>query len=196
MHNLSGIYIKEDKSTVIEDKSFYTFKMIYPQKEREYYVEDKDEFKAWVTNLSRAVGFFDLNMKYEIGPKLGNGKFGLVKLATNKKTGEKYAAKFMSKKEMSNVDLELVRTEIEILKVCQHPNIIRIFDIFENMDSYYICKFLIIFIQSWSSAMVAIFSLAWKSPSLRFLKKQQLTIFIKYCLLCVIYMNTASLTGI
>lgn len=140
MHHLSGIYIKEDKTTVIEDKSFYTFKMVYPQKEREYYVEDKEEFKCWVAKLSKAVGFFDLNMKYEIGAKLGNGKFGLVKLATNKKTGEKFAAKFMSKKEMSNVDLELVRTEIEILKVCQHPNIIRIYDIFENMDSYYICK--------------------------------------------------------
>lgn len=39
---------------------------------------------------------------------------------------------------MTNTDLELVRTEIEILKICQHPNIIRIYDIFENTDSYYI----------------------------------------------------------
>lgn len=140
MHHLSGIYIKEDKQTLIEDKNYYTFKMVYPQKEREYYVEDKNEFLCWVSHLSKAIGFFDLNIRYEIGQKLGNGKFGIVKLATNKKTGEKYAAKFMCKKEMSNTDLELVRTEIEVLKVCQHPNIIRIYDIFENMDSLYICK--------------------------------------------------------
>jgi serine/threonine protein kinase len=114
--------------------------MIYPQKERDYYIDNKEDYTAWVTALSKAVGFFDLNIKYEIGSKLGNGKFGLVKLATNKKTGQKFAAKFMSKKEMSNVDLELVRTEIEILKVCQHPNIIRIYDVFENMESFYICK--------------------------------------------------------
>lgn len=138
MHHLSGVYIKEEKPTVIEGKTFYTFKMIYPQKDREYFVEDKNEYIEWVRRLSKSIGYIDLSHKYEIGPKLGNGKFGLVKLAVNKQSGQKLAAKFMSKKEMSNVDLELVRTEIEILKVCQHPNIIRIYDIFENMDSYYI----------------------------------------------------------
>lgn len=140
MHHLSGVFIKEEKPSLIEDKTFYTFKMVYPQKERDYYVENKEDYQKWVTMLSRAIGFFDLNTKYEIAQKLGNGKFGLVKLAYNKSNGNKLAAKFMSKKEMSNVDLELVRTEIEILKVCQHPNIIRIYDVFENVDSYYICK--------------------------------------------------------
>jgi len=32
----------------------------------------------------------------------------------------------------------LVKTEIEILKICQHPNIIRLYDIFENNDYIYI----------------------------------------------------------
>lgn len=139
MHHLSGVFLKEEKPTNIDDKVYYTFKMLYPQKERDYYVEDKEEYIQWIKQLSNAIGFFDLSTKYEIGPKLGNGKFGLVKLATNRQTGQKLAAKFMSKKEMSNVDLELVRTEIEILKVCQHPQIIRIYDVFENADSFYIC---------------------------------------------------------
>ena len=30
---------------------------------------------------------------------------------------------------MTNQDLELVRTEIEILKICQHPNIIQLYDV-------------------------------------------------------------------
>jgi len=46
----------------------------------------------------------------------------------------------MSKKEMTNADLELVKTEIDILKVCQHPNIIRLYDVFENVDFIYISK--------------------------------------------------------
>ena len=77
MHHLSGIYLKEDKPTIIEGKTYYTFKMMYPQKEREYFVEDKKEYDDWIKNLSRAIGYFDLSTKYEIGPKLGNGKFGL-----------------------------------------------------------------------------------------------------------------------
>jgi len=46
----------------------------------------------------------------------------------------------MSKKEMTNADLELVKTEIDILKVCQHPNIIRLYDVFENVYFIYISK--------------------------------------------------------
>ncbi len=69
---------------------------------------------------------------------MGNGKFGLVRLGIHKKTGRKVAVKIMSKKEMNNLDLELVRTEIEILKVGQHPNIVRLYDVFENLEFIYI----------------------------------------------------------
>jgi serine/threonine protein kinase len=44
----------------------------------------------------------------------------------------------MSKKEMTVSDVELQRREIEILKMCQHPYIIRLLDIFENQDYIYI----------------------------------------------------------
>ena len=44
----------------------------------------------------------------------------------------------MNKKKMDSSDIELMRTEIEILKICQHPNIIRLYDIFENIDYIYI----------------------------------------------------------
>ena len=39
---------------------------------------------------------------------------------------------------MNNQDLELVKTEIEILKIAQHPYIVRLYDIFENADFIYI----------------------------------------------------------
>lgn len=38
---------------------------------------------------------------------------------------------------MSNVELELQRREIDVLKMCQHPNIIRMLDIYENPDYIY-----------------------------------------------------------
>jgi len=69
---------------------------------------------------------------------LGNGKFGLVRLGLHKESGRKVAVKIMNKKDMTNQDLELVKTEIDILKICQHPNIIRLFDVFENQDFIYI----------------------------------------------------------
>jgi serine/threonine protein kinase len=42
---------------------------------------------------------------------------------------------------MVSKDKELVQTEIEILKICQHPNIIRLYDIFENLEYIYIGNF-------------------------------------------------------
>lgn len=50
----------------------------------------------------------------------------------------KTAIKIINKKDMKIIDKELVQTEIEILKICQHPNIIRLYDIFENLDYIYI----------------------------------------------------------
>ena len=39
---------------------------------------------------------------------------------------------------MSSFDIQLFRSEIEILKICQHPNIIRLYDVFENQENIYI----------------------------------------------------------
>jgi serine/threonine protein kinase len=61
-----------------------------------------------------------------------------VRLGYHKETGRKVAIKIMNKKEMSMQDLELVKTEIEILKICQQPNIILLYDVFENIDYIYI----------------------------------------------------------
>ena len=44
----------------------------------------------------------------------------------------------MKKKDLSLKDIELLKREIEVLKICQHPNIIRFYDVFENSDYIYI----------------------------------------------------------
>jgi serine/threonine protein kinase len=138
MHHLSGVFIKEEKPIVYENIDLYTFTVIYPKKVRYYYVDNEKEYKEWVNNIKQVIGYSNLNDTYDIREKLGNGKFGLVRLGIHKQTLRKFAVKIMSKKEMGNQDFELVRTEIEILKICQHPNIIRLYDVFENVDHIYI----------------------------------------------------------
>jgi len=44
----------------------------------------------------------------------------------------------LKKANMKVSDLELVKREIEVLKLCQHPNIIRLLDVFENHEYLYI----------------------------------------------------------
>ena len=39
---------------------------------------------------------------------------------------------------MMSVDMYQLRKEIDVMKMCQHPNIIKLIDLFENYESYYI----------------------------------------------------------
>ena len=138
MHNLSGLFVQIEPSKTYENVEYYSFSVVYPTKTRIYYCDDEKKYNGWIENLRKATGYTNLLDIYEVKQKLGNGKFGLVKLGINKQTKEKVAIKIMNKKKMDTSDIELMRTEIEILKICQHPNIIRLYDIFENIDYIYI----------------------------------------------------------
>ena len=48
------------------------------------------------------------------------------------------AVKMLKKIHMKIMDIELIKREIEVLKLCQHPNINRLLDIFENQEYLYI----------------------------------------------------------
>ena len=138
MHNLSGVFLQEEPVKELGGKKYFSFSIQYPKKTRYYYIEKEEDYKQWIEKLKIATGYTNLTDIYEISSKIGNGKFGLIKVGINKKTGQKVAIKILCKKDMTNQDLELMRTEIEILKICQHPNIIQLYDVFENTDYFYI----------------------------------------------------------
>jgi serine/threonine protein kinase len=113
--------------------------LIFPgNKARCYYLLTKEDKEKWMAAIKKVIGYSNLFDFYDIKDTLGKGKFGLVKSAVHKKSGKNVAVKIMSKKEMTVSDVELQRREIEILKMCQHPHIIRLLDIFENQDYIYI----------------------------------------------------------
>ena len=138
MHNLSGLFLRPEGIKEIKGKNYYSFTIISSSKNRVYYCDNETDYNNWIDVLKKATGYTNLLDIYDIKQKLGKGKFGLVKLGINKQTKQKVAVKIMNKNNMDSSDLELVRTEIEILKICQHPYIIKLYDIFENVDYIYI----------------------------------------------------------
>jgi len=46
------------------------------------------------------------------------------------KSGRDCAVKFISKKKMDSADA--IRTEIEVMRAVDHPNIIKLFDVYED----------------------------------------------------------------
>ncbi len=138
MHHLCGVFLKENNPVIYNGIKFYNFSIIYPKKERIYYTSEEDEYKKWIDNLKIATDYTNLNDIYEISKTLGKGKYGLIKLGKNKKTNKEVAIKILCKTNMRNDQLTLIKTEIDILKICNHNNIIHLYDIFENENFFYI----------------------------------------------------------
>merc|ERR1711934_665263 len=75
--------------------------------------------------------------RYEIGRELGRGAFSVVKEATSKRSGKKYAVKIIEKQNAGQ-DMACLRTEMEILKSVRHRNIIALKEILEYDQTLYI----------------------------------------------------------
>eukprot|EP01041_Mallomonas_annulata_P010481 gene10481-21857_t len=73
----------------------------------------------------------DVRLKYKIDPKeLGHGHYGVVRKCQNRETGDFYAVKTIRKSKVRR--LEILRREIDILRTMDHPNIIKLIDVYED----------------------------------------------------------------
>lgn len=70
----------------------------------------------------------------ELGKLLGKGGFSQVRIAVfkNDDTRKKYAVKSINKNE-TNIDLEMLRREISSLQTLDHPNIVKLYDFYEDL---------------------------------------------------------------
>mmetsp|Transcript_11378 Transcript_11378/g.10362 ORF Transcript_11378/g.10362 Transcript_11378/m.10362 type:complete len:105 (-) Transcript_11378:250-564(-) len=67
---------------------------------------------------------------------LGTGTYGSVSVAVSRATGVKRACKTISKSQVKNVPR--FRQEISIMKMVDHPNIIRLYETFEDAKNIYL----------------------------------------------------------
>jgi len=73
---------------------------------------------------------------YSIVKIIGEGGFGKVYEVKNKKTNEVFACKKVSK--VNLIDLEKFKNEISIMSKADHPNIVKLFEIYESNRSLYL----------------------------------------------------------
>jgi len=72
---------------------------------------------------------------YIIGKSLGSGSFGTVKKAIHKETGQTRAIKILKKSEQEEERLFL---EVDILATLSHPNILQIYEFYDDYVNFYI----------------------------------------------------------
>src|SRR5690242_11482177 len=73
---------------------------------------------------------------YSIGEVVGSGAFATVRKVTERQTGQLRALKIIKKQK--GQDSARMYLEVEILKKLVHPNIMQIFEFYEDKKNFYI----------------------------------------------------------
>ncbi|KAG9396347.1 Protein kinase domain [Carpediemonas membranifera] len=69
---------------------------------------------------------------YRLERTLGKGSFAKVKQAVHSKTGERVAIKIISTKDANHHALRRIKTEISVLRLLSHPNVIQLKEVFAS----------------------------------------------------------------
>lgn len=136
---------KQELSSQTEDydptvKDLWVIKLIKNMKFSEIYIDNEEEFLAWMKALKPLVIQTDFHLHYDVVKMVGKGSFARVYLIQSRSTGEKFAVKAFSKEFVESQDKgkESLILEIDILKELDHPNIIKFFEIHETENSLYL----------------------------------------------------------
>ncbi|CAF4653893.1 unnamed protein product [Rotaria sp. Silwood1] len=75
---------------------------------------------------------------YLLQKTLGKGQTGLVKLGVHYLTAEKVAIKIVNREALSESVLMKVEREIAIMKLIEHPHVLRLYDVYESRKYLYL----------------------------------------------------------
>ncbi|KAH8310726.1 hypothetical protein KR044_002745, partial [Drosophila immigrans] len=78
------------------------------------------------------------NGVYKIIRTLGKGNFAKVKLAIHMPTGREVAIKVIDKTELNSTARQKLYREVRIMKLLDHPNIVRLFQVIESERTLYL----------------------------------------------------------
>ncbi|KAK9130187.1 hypothetical protein Sjap_010674 [Stephania japonica] len=85
------------------------------------------------------MGFSNIIEKYQLGRTIGEGNFAKVKLAVNMRTHQSVAIKIINKQMVMEQKLmEQVKKEISVMRLLQHPNIVKIYEVIGTKTKVYI----------------------------------------------------------
>jgi len=75
---------------------------------------------------------------YEIEETIGRGNFAVVKLARHRITKTEVAIKIIDKSQLDPTNLAKVYREVEVMKLLNHPNIVKLYQVMETKSMLYL----------------------------------------------------------
>eukprot|EP00002_Diphylleia_rotans_P031035 TRINITY_DN6425_c0_g1_i5.p1 TRINITY_DN6425_c0_g1~~TRINITY_DN6425_c0_g1_i5.p1 ORF type:complete len:217 (-),score=52.59 TRINITY_DN6425_c0_g1_i5:126-776(-) len=94
-------------------------------------------FSKRLGNFFKRANRTSVTDNYELLEKLGSGTFATVRLARDKRTGEKWAIKIIDK-QAAKADLGMMEREVDIMQRVQHRNIIYMHEIYDTESKLYL----------------------------------------------------------
>nr|XP_023650885.1 serine/threonine-protein kinase MARK2 isoform X2 [Paramormyrops kingsleyae] len=76
--------------------------------------------------------------QYRLLKTIGKGNFAKVKLARHVLTGKEVAVKIIDKTQMNSSSLQKLFREVRIMKLLNHPNIVKLFEVIETEKTLYL----------------------------------------------------------
>ncbi|CAD8106094.1 unnamed protein product [Paramecium primaurelia] len=139
---LRGLIIKERVDHGNQKFGFEIFHMNQHYKHKVYHCSDEMSFREWQRALSLYFNG-EVNKKYSILDKIGEGKYSIVYRCQSKMDKQFYALKVINKMNLSQEEQDIVKHEISITKLLNHSCIIKLIDSIENRDQIHIITELI-----------------------------------------------------
>jgi len=139
---LEGSYVRPVADAAAEAKGYYGFSIhtssSHGDRVRTLYAGSAGERAEWISALARACRCGPIEDEYEVGEEIGRGQFAHVFRATRRVDGQLFAVKVINKAGLTDVKREMLRTEIAIVKLVQHPHVVRVEAIYETGTTVYI----------------------------------------------------------
>ncbi|CAM9239606.1 unnamed protein product [Phaeothamnion confervicola] len=138
---MTGSFVEPLRDEELEKRSYWGMEITRNNEQlhrRRLFARSKVERDKWVHELRRASEVIPIEEDFEIGDELGKGRFSRVCMCVNKHTLERKAVKIIEKDSMDPEEKELLRQEIAIMKLVNHPNIIRMEAVYESRQFIYI----------------------------------------------------------
>ena len=118
---------------VINSVEYFCFILINQKGKAQWYLTpDKNTYNEWVEKLKHVMNYQNILDKYILKEIVGKGKFSTVYRAIDKTNNKTVAIKIIDKRILKLNELDLIKTEIDILKICQHPYVIGLYEVIET----------------------------------------------------------------
>lgn len=144
---ITGSLVERIKDKDMEMQGYYGFELLHQDlctgehhrhDKRVLYCRGEDVRDKWVVAIQHAAHVVPIEDEYVIGKELGRGRFSVVCECVHKITNQHCAVKIIDKATIEKDEKDLLRTEIAVLKLVNHPNIIRMEGLYESKQYIYI----------------------------------------------------------